>query len=284
MIFGTSHPRVEVLAPVPAGGLPWCHEGALVFVSKGLGALRWQVVKAEGVTKLALMLRDTPLLFAGADESWCPTCEKLLALGWGRDRVDDETLAVVRAASDDVEAPVGPLVNRIQSVLQLLPERAVRALEKRCRTLAADRAAAVERAPSTATLEDSTNCDWAAMATAARRFPTSEGLAACSLAGDTSEQRIDELFAAGESSGPRLWAILQALIVSRNPPATTLALRIGEGHRPDLWRDAFRHLSTVPTERVEDFFIQFLIRDEGLRPWLVDIANDYLAQATTGDE
>jgi hypothetical protein len=29
---------------------------------------------------------------------------------------------------------------------------------------------------------------------------------------------------------------------------------------------------------VEDFFIQFLIRDEGLHPWLGDIANDYLAR------
>ena len=79
-----------------------CHgdEGVLVLVSKGLGALRWQLVKAEGVTKQALMLRDTPLLFAQSDEYWCPTCEKLLALGWGRDQVDDETLALVMFASD----------------------------------------------------------------------------------------------------------------------------------------------------------------------------------------
>jgi hypothetical protein len=71
-----------------------------------------QVAKAEGVTKRALMLRDTPLLFAQSDEYWCPTCEKLLALGWGRDQVDDETLALVRNASNDVEAPIDALVDR----------------------------------------------------------------------------------------------------------------------------------------------------------------------------
>lgn len=100
MIFGRSHPKVEVLAHIPADDLPWRHEGVLILVSKGLGALRWQLVKAEGVTKRALMLRDTPLLFAQSDEYWCPKCEKLLTLGWGRDQVDDETLALVMFASD----------------------------------------------------------------------------------------------------------------------------------------------------------------------------------------
>lgn len=428
MIFGRAHPKVEALAHIPADDLPWRHEGVLVLVSKGLGALRWRGVKADGVTKRALMLRDTPLLFAQSDEYWCPTCEKLLALGWGRDQVDDETLALVRNASNDVEAPIDALVDRIQPVLQLLqegvylvsrvphsptngagetfwglstelrpleaskdwyfadlglfelaqgypafllptqspeqcnrdrvdqyrklaaqgqtlgglafwvdgflsalldghhrataallentpvtcltimsptgveigdkekllrlwdarvpysnlPKHAVRVLEKQHRAEAADIAVAVERAATGPTLKDATGCDWAAMTAAAAAFPTAQGLAACSVAGDMSEQRIDELIAGGESSAPQLWAILQALIASRDPRATALALRVGEGHWPDLWKDAFRYLSTVRTEQVEDFFIQFLIRDEGLHPWLGDIANDYLARATGG--
>lgn len=116
------------------------------------------------------------------------------------------------------------------------------------------------------------------MTAAAVGFPTAQGLATCAVAGDMSEQRIDALVAAGESSTPQLWAMLQALIASRDPRATVLALRVGEGHWPALWRDAFRYLATVRTEQVEDFFIQFLIRDEGLHPWLEVIANEYLAR------
>ena len=50
-MFGRSQPKVEVLARVPAHELPWRHEGVIVLVSKGLGALRWRVVKANGATK-----------------------------------------------------------------------------------------------------------------------------------------------------------------------------------------------------------------------------------------
>lgn len=58
-MFGRSQPKVEVLALVPADDLPWRHEGVLVLVSKGLGALRWRVVKANGATKRALVASRT---------------------------------------------------------------------------------------------------------------------------------------------------------------------------------------------------------------------------------
>lgn len=422
-MFGRSRPKVEVLARVPADDLPWRHEGVLVLVSQGLGALRWRVVKANGVTKRALVLRDTPLLFAQSDEYWCPTCEKLLALGWGRNQVDDETLALVRNACSNMEVPVDVLVDQISPVLRLLqegiylvsrvphsptngagepfwelstelrpleaskdwyfadlglfelaqgypafllptqslencnpdrvdeyrelaaqgqspgglalwvdgflsalldghhrataallekvpltcltimsptgvevgdkeklvrlwdaripysalPKGAIRVLEKQHRADASDAPLVVEGAAARRSSAARATCDYPAMTAAAAAFPTARGLAACSVAGDVSDQRIDELIAAGESSAPQLWAILQALIASRNPRATALALRVGEGHWPELWKDAFRYLATVRAEQVEDFFIQFLIRDEGLHPWLGDIADEYLA-------
>jgi len=61
-------------------------------------------VQGAGSLCAALMLRDTPLLFVQADAYWCPTCEKLLAFGWGREHLDEETLALVRDASNDVGA------------------------------------------------------------------------------------------------------------------------------------------------------------------------------------
>lgn len=67
-MFGRAQPKVEVLARVPADDLPWRHEGVLVLVSKGIAALRWRVVKTDGATKRALMLRDAPLLFAQSSD------------------------------------------------------------------------------------------------------------------------------------------------------------------------------------------------------------------------
>lgn len=49
-MFGRPQPKVEVLARVPVDDLPWRREGVLVLVTKGLGALRWRAVKADGTT------------------------------------------------------------------------------------------------------------------------------------------------------------------------------------------------------------------------------------------
>jgi hypothetical protein len=78
---------------------------------------------------------------------------------------------------------------------------------------------------------------------------------------------------------PKLWLILQALIASKDPRALKLALRCGCSLWPDLWDDAFRFLATVRAQEVEDFFIDFLVRDEGQHPWLEKIADDYLAES-----
>ncbi len=77
-MFRRSQPKVEVLARVPADDLPWRHEGVLVLVSKGVGALRWRAVKANGATKRALVLRDTPLLFAQSPWSNLLSADKQL--------------------------------------------------------------------------------------------------------------------------------------------------------------------------------------------------------------
>ncbi|NJM90805.1 MAG: hypothetical protein HC863_00475 [Myxococcales bacterium] len=374
-------------------------------------------MKANGVTKLALVLRDTPLLVTQSD--WCPPCEKRFALGWGRNQVDEETLALVRNASSNMEAPTDVLVEQLSPVLCLLeegvylvsrvphsptngagkpfwelsteprpdgyvadlghlelaegypafllptqsfehcnpdrvdqyrelasqgqplgglalwidgfgsalldghhrataallekvpltcitimsatevevgddetvvrlwdarircsklPPRAIRAIEAPLRADAPNLPRVLEGAAGYRSSEVHASCDPSAMTAAAAAFPTVRVLAACSVAGELNDQRIDELMAAGESRAPELWAILQALIASSDPRATALALRIGEGHWPDLWTDAFRYLATVRTEQVEDFFIQFLIRDDGLHPRLQAIADKYLAR------
>ena len=99
------------------------------------------------------------------------------------------------------------------------------------------------------------------------------------IVGDTSDERIERLFCGQEHGAPEPWLILQALIASKDPRAVRLALRVGRSHRPDLWDDAFRFLATVRVQEVEDFFIDFLVSDEGQHPWLERIADDYLAES-----
>lgn len=164
-----------------------------------------------------------------------------------------------------------------------LPKHAVRVLETQTQVEAAALPAAGEE-PEVGGKLASAACDWAAMSAAAKGFPTARGLAARVVAGDTSEERIDVLIGAGDSSAPQLWAILQALIGIRDPRATSLALRIGEGHWPDLWMDAFFYLSTVRSQQVEQFFTEFLVTDEGLHPSLEEIAVDYLVRAGSEGE
>lgn len=82
-----------------------------------------------------------------------------------------------------------------------------------------------------------------------------------------------------EQVGPELWLVLQALIASNDPRALDVALRVGRGQWPDLWQDAFEYLATQRLGAVEDFFVEFLVGDEGKHPHLRRIADAYLSAA-----
>lgn len=125
------------------------------------------------------------------------------------------------------------------------------------------------------------NPRWDELKAAALRFPVALAVAALEIVGDTSDEHIEYLFAGQAGGAPELWLILQALIASKDPRAVKLALRVGRSYLPDLWNDAFRFLATVRAQEVEDFFIDFLVRDEGQHPWLEKTANDYLAESAS---
>jgi hypothetical protein len=120
---------------------------------------------------------------------------------------------------------------------------------------------------------------WGELQRAAHRFPVVQAVAALEIVGDTSDERIERLFGGQEHGSPELWLVLQALIVSKDPRAVRLALRVGRSYWPDLWDDAFQFLATVRAQEIEDFFIDFLVRDEGQHPWLERIADGYLAES-----
>ena len=43
----------------------------------------------------------------------------------------------------------------------------------------------------------------------------------------------------------------------------------------DAWQDIFTQLAQHPSEEMTEFFVEFLIDDDGGRPWLTKIANAY---------
>jgi hypothetical protein len=67
------------------------------------------------------------------------------------------------------------------------------------------------------------------------------------------------------------------LIALNDERAKDIALKISDSESyVGLWEDAFNYLSTIKSEEIEDFFVNFLINDEGIRPYLTRIADEYL--------
>ncbi|WP_139492159.1 hypothetical protein [Brevibacillus dissolubilis] len=112
----------------------------------------------------------------------------------------------------------------------------------------------------------------------AKKSPDCIGLAAVHWAGYCSDDRIDKLFQQTEEDWEEdLDLVLKALITMKDPRAKDVALRIGGSESYlFLWHEAFQALASIQSEEIEDFFIRFLVYDEGVRPALTRIANEYL--------
>jgi hypothetical protein len=416
---------VRHLATVSASALPWRAEGLVVLVENARGTLRWETSKvAPYGLRRSLVLGETPLLVAEGDEYWCPTCEKLLALGMGRENIDPLVLDGLRRVSNLVDAPLASVIDHLSPLLELLedgvylvsrvphhptdgeglpfwalsrrlrrltascdylgdlelcfqarsypafllpteslarcdwrrveeyrqqlrsgqrvgalafwadgflsavldghhrataclleglpvecltvmqhgavetrdgekalrvgevripfatlPEEAIRLLEAEGRpwTVSSDAPAGAGEEQAEPWTADPR---WDQLRRAALAFPHARAVAALEVAGDTSDERIEGLLGGQEDDAPELGLLLRALIASRDPRTVQLALRVGRSWWPALWEDAFRFLATVRTPEVEDFFVDFLARDQGAHPWLEKIANDYLADSS----
>jgi len=111
-------------------------------------------------------------------------------------------------------------------------------------------------------------------------YPDVLGLACIKIAGDLSSERIERLLRGEEKEWEeKLDFVLRALIALKDKQATKLSLAIGrnEGLK-ELWDVAFKHLATIQSEVIEDFFINFLIGDDKRHPHLTKIADEYLIQ------
>jgi len=111
-------------------------------------------------------------------------------------------------------------------------------------------------------------------------YPDAFTMACIEFAGDLSDERIIRLLRNEEAdSEDKLEFVLKALIGLKDIRITELAMKIAknEGLR-NLWTEAFEYLATIQSEEIEDFFIDFLVNDEKLRPKLTKIADEYLVK------
>ena len=119
-------------------------------------------------------------------------------------------------------------------------------------------------------------------ADAARRYPTVYVLACMEWAREVSDARIDRILRGEElPSDIEMKGICAVLYFMENPRFCELAFWAGEAFcYRCIWQDIFLLLSNIRSAEVEEFFIHYLVYDEGIRPEATAIANDYLAGDT----
>lgn len=98
-------------------------------------------------------------------------------------------------------------------------------------------------------------------------------------AGDLSDERINRILRKEEYPDEvALSHIMNALYGINSPRFIEFAVFVGRNEDYiSIWHEVFSLLSKAKTEEVENFFVEFLISDDKLRPNLTKIADDYFA-------
>lgn len=111
-------------------------------------------------------------------------------------------------------------------------------------------------------------------------YPDAFTMSCIEFAGDLSDERIRRLLQNEEAdSEDKLEFVLKALIGLKDFRTTELAMKIAKNEGLcNLRPEAFEYLATIQSEEIEDFFIDFLVNDEKLRPKLTKVADEYLAK------
>lgn len=96
-------------------------------------------------------------------------------------------------------------------------------------------------------------------------------------AGDLSNERLDKILNKEESPDEVVLShIANALYGINSPRFTEFAVFIGKNENYiSIWYEIFTLLSKIKSEDAENFFIDFLVNDDKLRPYLTKIADNY---------
>ncbi len=115
---------------------------------------------------------------------------------------------------------------------------------------------------------------------AAGFFPPLDIVEGSDIIGDFSDENIRVIIEGDGSEKMILQDILFDTLAGFSDPRTfTIAkeLALSEKHS-HIWEKVYRYLSNFKNGEVEDIFVEFMVRDDGARPHLAKIVNDYFEE------
>lgn len=117
MFWKSKGPSVKICHDVDTAAHFWCGEAVLLEVKNGKGALRWVrgAYDAEDMASAALLLSGKPIL--QANQPICPTCEGLLATGYGIENINCSEL---REIADNINAPYSGIHRAVSEIAPIL--------------------------------------------------------------------------------------------------------------------------------------------------------------------
>ena len=113
----------------------------------------------------------------------------------------------------------------------------------------------------------------------ASKYYDVHSLACLEWAGDLSDGRLDEMLACEKPLEESMIRHLShALYITENPRFVDFAISFCKNENyVHIWHDVFKLLSNVKNRQVEEFFIDYLVNDENLRPDVTKVVNDYFS-------
>ena len=109
-------------------------------------------------------------------------------------------------------------------------------------------------------------------------FPSAFTVACMEWAGDLSDLRLDKIINNEEMCyNSTLHYIARVLFELKNPRFKEVAFFIGKNESyVSIWNEVYSLIAKIKNdEDVENFFVDFLINDEGLRTDITKIVDDY---------
>jgi hypothetical protein len=117
-----SEPEIIVIKPQEAHQIEWGGDGLVFYVKNGKGVLSTKYGYLENDALATLVYGDTPLIkFHGDDGLFCPTCEKLVAAGYGLNMSDQKVISELRRVLNRKFVSIEESLENLKLLLGLLP-------------------------------------------------------------------------------------------------------------------------------------------------------------------
>jgi hypothetical protein len=107
-------------------------------------------------------------------------------------------------------------------------------------------------------------------------------LARLEWAGNLSDSRLDTMLSDKDSQDEsEIRNVALALCATNNPRFVDFAIHFCKDERyVHVWYELFKLLAKTKTRQVENFFIDFIVKDEKTRPYITKIVDGYFTKVT----